>query len=102
MYHYGDIAVEDFFEDVLEGKEEAFFKRTLSFSAPVAQQSFFFRLASGKQVSSSGAGQWQADRLRLHVPQGSKALVRDGDPKDLLLELTLPKGKTILKLEYRW
>ncbi len=102
MYRYGEVAVEDFFEDALDGKGEALFKRTLSFSAPVAQQSFFFRLASGKQVSSSGAGQWQADRLRLHVPQGSKALVRDGDPKDLLLELTLPKGKTILKLEYRW
>jgi mono/diheme cytochrome c family protein len=102
MYRYGEVAVEDFFEDVLDGKEEAFFKRTLSFSAPVAQQPFFFRLASGKQVSSPGAGQWQADRLRLHVPKGSQAIVRDGDPKDLLLKLTLPKGITVIKLEYRW
>ena len=102
MYRYGDIAVEDFFEDDLEGKGEAFFKRMLSFSAPIAQQPFFFRLASGKQVSTTGGGQWQADHLRLHVPQGHKVLVREGDPKDLLLELALPKGKTVLKLEYRW
>ena len=102
MYHYGELAAEDFFEDVLEGEAGAFFRRTLTFSAPRPQETFFFRVASGKQVSSPATGQWQVDRLRLHVPEGHKVIVRKGDPKDLLLELALPKGRTVLKLEYRW
>ena len=102
MYRYGEVAVEDFFEDVIEGKGKAFFKRTLSFSAPAAQEPFFFRVGSGKQVSAAGGEQWQIDRLKLHVPEGQKIQVREGDPKDLLIELALPKGKTELKLEYRW
>ena len=102
MYRYGELAVEDFFEDVLEGDAGAFFRRTLTFSASGPQETFFFRVASGKQVASPGPGQWQVDRLQLNVPQGNKPHVREGDPKDLLLELTLPRGKTVLKIEYRW
>lgn len=102
MYRYGEIAVEDFFEDELDGKGEAFFRRNITFTAPAAQESFFFRVGAGKQISSTGGGKWQLDRLSLHVPEGHKGIVREGDPQDLLLELALPKGKTVLKLEYRW
>lgn len=102
MYRYGEIAVEDFFEDDLNEKGEAFFRRKLTFSAPAVQESFFFRVGSGKQISSAGGRQWQIDRLRLHVQEGQEVRVREGDPKELLIELALPKGKTVLQLEYRW
>jgi cbb3-type cytochrome oxidase cytochrome c subunit len=102
MYRYGEVAVEDFFEDDLNEKGEAFFRRRLTFSAPAVQESFFFRVGSGKQISSAGGRQWQIDRLRLHVQEGQEVRVREGDPKELLIELALPKGKTVLQLEYRW
>ncbi len=102
MYRYGAISVEDYFEDIPGNQLGAFFRRTLTFTAPESQSSFFFRLASGKQVIAADAGQWQIDRLKLNIQQPSRVRVREGDIKDLLLELTLPKGKTVLKLEYRW
>ena len=102
MYLYGELSVEDYFEDIPGDETGAFFQRTLTFSAPSPQDTFFFRLASGKQVSGTGPGQWQIHRLQLNVPPGSKTRIREGDFKDLLLELSLPQGKTALKLEYRW
>ena len=102
MYRYGAISVEDYFEDIAGNQLGAFFRRTLTFTAPESQPPFFFRLASGKQVIATDAGQWQIDRLKLNIQQHSRVRVREGYIKDLLLELTLPKGKTVLKLEYRW
>ena len=101
MYRYGEIKVGDFFEDLLDEEKKAFFRRTMTFIAPARQEMFFFRVASGKEIEAAGEG-WQIDRLNLRMLGDQQAQAREGDPKDLLIPLVLPKGKTILKLEYRW
>ena len=101
MYRYGEIAVEDFFEDVIGEGGQAFFRRTMKFVAPADQEQFFFRVASGKVVERAADG-WDIDRLNLRLGENRMAQIRDGDPKELLVPLTLPEGTTELKLEYRW
>jgi hypothetical protein len=31
-----------------------------------------------------------------------EAQVREGDPQELLIPIALPKGETVIQLEYRW
>jgi len=101
-YHYGDIAVQDFFEDMAEGDGKAWFRRTLRFDAPAAQEPFYFRAASGAKITGDAKRSFQADQLQLRITGGHDAVVRDGDPAELLIPLTLPEGQTTLTLEYRW
>lgn len=101
LYRYGEIAVEDFFKDLLDEAGKAFFRRTLTFAAPTRQESFFFRVASGKEVTAVEMG-WQIDKLKVRVPGDQRCQVRDGQPRELLMQLDLPEGKTVLELEYRW
>ena len=101
IYRYGDIEVEDFFEDLLDDAGNAFFRRTMTFVAPAMQTSFFFRIASGKEITAAGDG-WRIDRLNLRLPGDHQARVREGDPMELLVPLALPEGKTTIKLEYQW
>lgn len=100
-YHYGEVAVEDFFEDRLDEGRKAFFHRTLTFAAPSRQETFYFRVASGKEVTAVERG-WQIDRLNLRLSGDQRCQVRDGQPKELLIRLDLPAGETVLQLEYRW
>lgn len=101
LYHYGDIVVSDYFEDVLDENGKAYFKRKMTFETPAAQERFFFRVGSAKNIKEADK-EWQLDRLNLRLPAKLNATVRDGDPQDLLIPLTLPKGNTELNLEYRW
>ncbi|MGI9244333.1 MAG: hypothetical protein ACR2RV_26275, partial [Verrucomicrobiales bacterium] len=100
-YRYGAVQVEDFFEDLLDDEGGAYFRRTMTLTAPAAQEAFFFRVGSGKKIAGAGS-RWAVDGLTLGVPANSKALVRDGDPQELLLQLSLPEGETQIQLEYRW
>jgi mono/diheme cytochrome c family protein len=103
MYRYGEIAVEDFFEDLLGADGTVFFRRTLRFDAPVAQQPFHFRAAVGKKVVVRSPYVIEVDSsLRLRITTGQRAEVREGDPAEVLIPLTLPKGGTTLTLEYGW
>lgn len=101
IYHYGEITVEDFFEDLLDADGKAYFKRTMSLAAPSKQEMFYFRVASGNEIKSEGTD-WQIDKLNLRLSGGQSGRVRDGDPKELLIPLEISEGKTILQLEYRW
>jgi len=101
LYHYGEIAIEDFFEDKLEEDGKAYFKRTMTFTAPSPQEKFYFRAASGKEITSAENG-WQIDSLNLRLAGKISGEIREGDPRELLLPITLPAGKTTLNLEYRW
>ena len=94
--------MEDFFEDVLDEDGQAFFRRTLTFEAPKAQESFHFRVAAGKQVKRESAELFVIDQLRLRMDGDRKALVREGDPAELLIPLTLSAGRSTLTLEYQW
>lgn len=102
LYHYGDIAVEDFFEDVRDRDGKAFFKRTLRFDTPVEPSPFHFRAAAGKQIARQSDRSFDIDQLQLRITSDHKGIVREGDAGEVLIPLTLPKGRSTLTLEYQW
>ena len=102
MYQYGEIKVEDFFEDRIDGDKKPYFHRTLTFSTSKEQEEFYFRAASGGKVSRQSDSEFKIDKLNLKFGGASGHVVREGTPKELLLKIKLPKGKSTIKLEYRW
>jgi len=103
QYRYGKIKVEDYFQDVLDENGVAIFQRTLQFDAPDAQSLFYFRAAAGKKVTTNSDRDFTIDNLRLRITNdGQKGIVREGDPSEILIPLTLPKGRSTITLEYQW
>lgn len=102
LYRYGDVAVEDGFEDVRDKSGKAYFKRTLSFEAPAEQLPFYFRAAAGKGITKESERSFGLDPLRLRITSDHKAIVREGHPGEVLIPLTLPQGRSLLTLEYQW
>ena len=102
LYHYGDIAVEDYFEDVRDKDGKAYFKRTFRFEAPDAQLPFYFRAASGKKITTQSDRVFVIDSLQLRITSDHQGVVREGNPGEVLIPLTLPKGRSTLTLEYLW
>jgi hypothetical protein len=100
-YRYGEITVEDFFEDIRDEIGRASFKRTLTLTAPSSQTEFHFRAAAGKSAEKITANEFRVEKLTLRLPEGTNAIVRDGSPAEVLVPLTLPQGKTTLTLEYQ-
>lgn len=101
-YHYGDIAVEDFFEDVRDKDGKAYFKRTLRFDTPATQTLFYFRAAAGKKSTAYADRTFTADKLQLRITSDHRGVIREGENGDVLIPLTLPKGRSTLTLEYQW
>ncbi len=101
-YQYGDITVEDFFEDVRGGDGKPYFKRTLRFDTTAAQTPFYFRAAAGKKITASAERTFTADKLQVRITSDHKGIVREGENGDVLIPLTLPKGRSLLSVEYRW
>lgn len=101
-YMYGDISVSEFFEDVRGADGKAYFKRTFSFDALTAQTQFYFRAAAGKKITAQSERQFSVDQLQLRISGDYKGLVREGNPSEILIPLTLPKGRSTLSLEYQW
>lgn len=102
LYQYGEIAVEDHFEDVPGKDGKPFFKRTFRFDAPSAQAPFHFRAASGKKITVRSDRDFGIDALQLRITSDHKGITRDGDPGEVLIPLTLPQGRSTLTLEYQW
>ena len=101
-YLYGDVAVMDFFEDTKDKDGKAFFKRTLSFNTPVGQKPFYFRAAAGKNPLKKSDRDFSLGSLQLRITSDHQGMVRDGSPGEILIPLTLPKGRSTLTLEYQW
>ena len=101
-YEYGDIKVEDFFLDRLDDEDKAYFTRTFTFEAPSAQASFYFRAASGSKIDKLSDSTYQIDGLQIKFSGSDKAVIREGEPQELLIPFKLPKGKTVLTVEYKW
>ena len=102
LYHYGDIAVEDFFEDVRDQDGKAYFKRTVRFETHAEQLPFYFRAAAGKKIITQSDHAFAVDKLQLRITSDHKGVVREGENGDVLIPLTLPKGRSTLTLEYQW
>jgi mono/diheme cytochrome c family protein len=99
-YRYGEVTVEDFFEDRRDAAGQAFFRRTLKFSAPSTQSPFYFRVAAGKAVNGSGK-EWNIDRLKVRLLGHLTGKMREGEPAELLVPLELRAGETVIQLEYQ-
>jgi mono/diheme cytochrome c family protein len=98
-YQYGDIAVEEFFEDVRDKDGKAFFKRSFQFDSAEAQQPFYFRAACGDKISATSDRSFKIGQLELRLTSEHKGITREGE---VLIPLTLPKGRSTLTLEYQW
>ena len=101
-YFYGDVRVEDFFEAIEKEQGKAIFRRTFRFETPSAQKMFYFRAASGAHITKVSGGEYKVDKLHLRIVSGQGAIVREGDPGDVLIPLELPQGQSSLILEYQW
>ena len=102
LYHYGDIAVQDYFEDVRDKEGKAYFKRTLRFETPTEQSPFYFRAAAGKNITAPSDRSFGLAQLQLRITSEHKGIVREGNAGEVLIPLTLPKGRSTLTLEYQW
>lgn len=101
-YRYGKVSVEEFYEDLLDDDGRAYFRRSLRFEAPEKQAMFHFRAAAGSKVSKVSDQVFTVDQLELRMPAGNDPILRDGEPAEILIPLTLPAGETEITLEYRW
>ena len=63
---------------------------------------FYFRAASGRKIVKKSETSYVIDRLTVRMKDDHKGIVRDGEPNELLIPLTLPQGKSTLTLEYQW
>jgi len=102
LFLYGDISVTDYFEDLRDVNGKAYFKRTLSFDTPAEQQLFYFRAAAGKKITTQSVVQFGVDQLQLRITSDHKGIVRESNLGEVLIPLTLPKGRSTLTLEYQW
>jgi len=103
LYRYGEIGVEDFFEDARDAGGTAYFKRTIRFQSPHAAAPFYFRAAAGKGIQKQDDHQFVVgERLRLRIASDAIGVVRDGDPGEVLIRLSPPPGTSTLQLEYQW
>ena len=101
-YLYGDVAVTDYFEDTKDKDGKAFFKRTLSFNTPAQQKPFYFRAAAGKNPVQKSDRDFSLGSLQLRITSDHKGIIRKGSLGEVLIPLTLPKGRSTLTLEYQW
>jgi hypothetical protein len=102
FYQYGDVKVEDFVQAIEKEKGNAKFRRAFRFDASTAQDMFYFRAGSGRNITQQSDGVYRIDGLTVTVLGGHKVITRKGDPGDLLISIKLPKGKSTLTLEYKW
>ncbi len=101
-FMYGDVAVQDYFEDTQDKDKKAFFKRTLTFNAPAQQTVFYFRAATGEGPVKISDSAFKVGPLQLRITSDYKGIVRNGAPGEVLIPITLPKGRSTLTLEYQW
>lgn len=101
-YRYGEIEVDDYFEDRVDTGGRAYFQRTLRLVASAPQEPFHFRAAAGLSAVKISETEFRLKSLQLRIEEGREALVREGNPSEVLIPLHLPKGETQIVLEYRW
>lgn len=101
-YLYGAIEVKDHFEDLVDDSGKAYFKRTFFFESPRAQKAFYFRAGSGKVIIEQPERTYLIDRLTIRILSAHGGVIREGEPAELLIPLTLPEGKSNLAIEYHW
>jgi hypothetical protein len=98
-YEYGEVKVDDRFEDRVDDAGAAYFRRTIQLTAPAGTAPFHFRVAAGTKVTATGPQAYATDKLRVRLIASPAAVLREGE---VLIPLTLPAGTTTLTLDYQW
>jgi cytochrome c553 len=101
-YRYGELMVEDFFEDVRGADGAAWFKRTLTLEAGAAPTPFHFRAAAGEKITAETDQLFKIGGLELRLLSDHHGIVRQGSRGEVLVLLAPAAGRTTLTLEYRW
>lgn len=100
MYRTGNIQIED--RSFAQGEEkQVLLIRELTFDSP-SPQTVWFRALTGK-LKSESKQRFSTPKLRLEIPIVSTLLrptASDSNSSELLLKLTIPKGKSTQKLRY--
>jgi hypothetical protein len=102
MYTYGEIKIEEFYEDRLDQDKQAYFRRTFTFDTSADQPVFYFRAASGSKIIEESENSFAIGKLRISTHGQPQHIIRDGETQELLIPLTLSAGKSTLILDYQW
>ena len=97
MYRTGDVAVEDRVNGVAANRLNRL-KRRLRFDAPKAE-TVYLRALTGK-VRPLSPTQFATGAVKMWVPEDSALLRGEGDTRELILKLKLPKGKSDVEIRY--
>jgi len=101
-YRYGDIEVEDFFEDRVDATSKPYFRRTLTFTTASPNPPFDFRAATGEELAADSDQRFQAGPLQVRIQSHHTGRIRTGRPHELLIRLDPPRGRSTLILDYQW
>ena len=97
MYRTGEVAVEDRANGVGSNQLNRLDRR-FRFDASRAE-TVYLRALTGK-VRSLTPKQFVTDAVKMWVPEGTALLRGEGDARELLLKLKLPKGKSEGEIRY--
>jgi hypothetical protein len=101
MYQYGEVKVEEYFQDLVDEAGKAYFRRRFTLDVERPQALFYFRAASGKSIQQQ-KNAFVVDQLTIRFISRHAGLVREGEPRELLIPLELPAGRSTVELEYHW
>ena len=97
MYRTGDVAVEDRVNGVAANRLNRL-ERRLRFDAPKAE-TVYLRALTGK-VRPLTPTQFATGAVKMWVPKDTALLRGEGDTRELVLKLKLPKGKSEVEIRY--
>ena len=97
MYRTGDVAVEDRVNEVAANRLNRL-ERRLRFDAPKAE-TVYLRALTGK-VRSLTSTQFATGAVKMWVPEDTALLRGEGDTRELVLKLKLPKEKSEVEIRY--
>jgi mono/diheme cytochrome c family protein len=99
MYRTGAVEVEDTpIAEVVAANRLDGLIRTIRFTAPKTETVYFHAL-TGK-VQQLSKTEFTNDAVKLRVPEGTALLRGEGEMRELLLKLKLPKGKSEVQIRY--
>ncbi|MFM7214075.1 MAG: hypothetical protein ACKO3H_04255, partial [Verrucomicrobiota bacterium] len=101
-YRYGDIEVEDFFEDRVDAMSKPYLRRTLTFTTVSPNPPFDFRAATGEELAADSDQHFQAGPLQVRIQSNHTGRIRKGRPHELLIRLDPERGRSSLTLDYQW
>ena len=104
-YRFDNVDVEDFPIDVKDAKSGGvLIRRTLTFTSEQGRKNVAFRAAVDKNIVPEGNGTFLIGKtLRIRIDDNHEGQITETVAgKQLRIPLDVPKGKSMLVLEYKW